>query len=256
MTRRLLKILLLLAVAGWAANVKLYLKDGGYHVVREYKVEGDRVRYYSVERSQWEEIPLELVDLARSQREAAARQEAQEKDAQAVAAEENAERQMLREARRIPQDPGVYVLEGNAVKPIPVAKSVVHTNKGRSILKALSPLPMVPGKATLEVDGARSANVFTNREQEFFIQLSEPERFAIFRLTPKGNVRIVEKITIMPVTNEMVEEPLEVEIFRKELDVGSLYRIWPKEKLAMGEYAVVQYTAGKLNIQIWDFAIR
>jgi len=256
MARRLLKILLLLAVAGWAANVKLYLKDGGYHVVREYKVEGDRVRFYSVERSQWEEIPLELVDLARSQREAAARQAAQEKEAQAIAAEENAERQMLREARRIPQDPGVYVLEGNGVKPIPAAKSVIHTNKGRSILKALSPVPMVPGKATLEVDGARSANVLTNREQEFFIQLSEPERFGIFRLTPKGNVRIVEKITIMPVTKEMVEEPLEVEIFRKELDVGSLYKIWPKEPLPAGEYAVVQYTAGKLNIQIWDFAIR
>ena len=31
-------------------------------MAREYSVEGDRVRYWSVERSQWEEIPASLVD--------------------------------------------------------------------------------------------------------------------------------------------------------------------------------------------------
>ncbi|MGB9404057.1 MAG: hypothetical protein WCA98_10980, partial [Candidatus Acidiferrales bacterium] len=41
---------------------KLFLKDGSFHVVREYHIDGDRVRYYSVERSQWEEIPAALVD--------------------------------------------------------------------------------------------------------------------------------------------------------------------------------------------------
>jgi hypothetical protein len=40
-----------------AANFRLYLKDGSFHLVREYKVEGDRVNYYSVERSDWEEVP-------------------------------------------------------------------------------------------------------------------------------------------------------------------------------------------------------
>ena len=41
---------------------KLILKDGSFHLVREYQVQGDRVRYYSTERSQWEEIPAALVD--------------------------------------------------------------------------------------------------------------------------------------------------------------------------------------------------
>ena len=114
---------------------------------------------------------------------------------------------------------------------------------------------MISGKATLEIQGMNSLNVFTNPEQEFYIQLSEPERFGIAKLTPKGGVRIVENVTTLPVVNEIVEEPTMVEILKKELD-GGLYKIWPKVPLEPGEYAVVEYTESKLNIQVWDFAIK
>jgi hypothetical protein len=43
-------------------NHRLILKDGSYQVVHEYKVVGDRVRYLSQERGEWEELPVELVD--------------------------------------------------------------------------------------------------------------------------------------------------------------------------------------------------
>jgi hypothetical protein len=253
--RRYLLALLFLAFTGWAANLKLYLKDGSYHIVREYQVQSDRVHFYSVERSQWEDIPLDLVDLKRTQAEAAERQTQSEKDSRAVAEEEKVERDLARETRRIPQDPGVYWLEGNQARVIQVAQSTIHTNKGRSILKALSPIPMVTGKATLELSGAHSPNVFTNPEQELFIQLSDTERFGIAKLTSKGAVRIVENLTFIPVTKEVVEEPTLVETFQKQLADG-LYKIWPKEALEPGEYAVVEYTEGKLNIQTWDFAVQ
>jgi len=252
--RKYLLILVALA-AVWAANVKLYLKDGTYQIVREYKVESDRVRFYSLERSEWEEIPLSLVDLKRTETEAEAHQAELEKDSKVLAEEEKVEREMRREVTRIPQDPGVYWLEGNQAKVMKAAEVVVKTNKGRSVLAKLAPVPVVSGKGTLETQGAHSQNVFTNPEQEFYIQLSETERFGIIKLTPKGAVRIVENLTFVPVTKEVVEEQVPVEIFQKQMADG-LYKIWPKEALEPGEYAVVEYTEGKINVQVWDFAIK
>ncbi len=67
-----------------AQKIVLYLKGGGDLIVREYKIEQDRVRYYSIERSIWEEIPLEFVDLEQTRRvearKAAAREERAEED--------------------------------------------------------------------------------------------------------------------------------------------------------------------------------
>ena len=252
---RTLFLALLLSAAAFAANIKLYLKDGGYHVVREYQVQTDRVHFYSVERSQWEDIPVELVDLKRTESEAAARKAQLEADAKSMAEEEKAVREIAKEVSRIPQDPGVYWLEGNEVRVLKQAESTVHTNKGRSLLKRLAPIPVVTGKGTLELQGPNSLNVFKDGEQEFYIQLSDAERFGIAKLTPGKGVRVVENLTFIPVTNEVVEEPVMMDILRKQLADG-LYKIWPKEKLPPGEYAVVQFTESKLNMQVWDFAVK
>src|SRR5664279_2551458 len=132
--RKLLVALAILACAAWAANLKLYMKDGSYHIVREYQVQTDRVHFYSVERSDWEDIPLDLVDLKRTVSEAAERQTRLEEDSKVMAQEEKAERDLEKERRRIPQDPGAYWLLGTEVQVMKPAESSIHTNKGRAVL--------------------------------------------------------------------------------------------------------------------------
>src|SRR5215470_16459037 len=95
--RRILGALLALVFVAWAANVKLYMKDGSYHVVREYQVQQDRVRFYSVERSQWEEIPLDLVDLKRTEAEQSERKSELEKEAKILSEEDRVEREIQQE---------------------------------------------------------------------------------------------------------------------------------------------------------------
>jgi hypothetical protein len=254
--RKLCFALLVAACVGWAVNAKLYLKDGTYQIVREYQVQTDRVRYYSVERSDWEEIPLEMVDLKRTESEVADRKTALEKEEKIVVEETAAEREVQKEASRIPQDPGVYWVDGKETKVLKVGEVAVHSNKGRSILQKLSPIPAVTGKATLEMTGAHSANIFTDPEQEFYIQLAEPEGFGIVKLATKGAVRIVENLTYNPIDKTMVdEERTLVDILHRQVG-DDLYKIWAKEPLTPGEYAVVEYTDGKVNIQCFDFAIK
>ena len=37
---------------------------------------------------------------------------------------------------------------------------------------------------------------------------------------------------------------------------GGLYKIWPAKPLEPGEYAVIEFSEGKLNVQVWDFAYK
>jgi hypothetical protein len=236
-----------------AANVRLYLKDGGYQLAREYQVEGDRVRYYSVERSEWEEIPLELVDLKKTEAEIHARAEAAKEEKRQTAAEDQAEREMQREIEKVPNDPGVYYLDGEALRPLKLAESKTVTDKGRSALKVLSPLPIVSGKMTLELDGAHASARVGSDKPEFYIRLSQEERFALVKMGDRKGNRVVEKIAVIPVTNERVETFNPVELFQHQ--VGDLvFKVWPMKPLEPGEYAVVQYTDGKVDTQVWDFS--
>jgi hypothetical protein len=242
-----------LALSAFAANVKLYLKDGDFHLVREYKVEADRVKYYSVERADWEEIPLALVDLKRTETEAKEHQAAIEEDAKLVTAEEKAEREQVREVARIPTAPGVYLVVGNVVNSLPQGESQMHNNKGRSVLKVLSPIPTVSGLATVEMKGEHSPSKISSAHPEFYFVPSDEESYGIIKLTPAKTIRIVENLTIAPITKEVKETRDEIEVFRQQMD-DKLFKIWPTKPLEPGEYAVVEFTEGKVNMQIWDFA--
>jgi hypothetical protein len=253
---RIVSALILLAAAALAAgNFRLYLKDGNYHVVREYKVDGDRIRYYSTERSDWEEIPVSLTDLKRTEAEKRAHEDQLKQETAELVAEDEFERVQREEREKVPVNPGVYLVEGEDLREIKLAESKVVSNRRRSVLKVLAPVPVISGKATIELDGESSQTVVPGNRPEFYIRLASEERFGLVRLTPKKGSRVVQKWTIIPISNEIVEEQEEVELFRRQVGDG-LYKIWPIQPLKPGEYAVVEYTQGKGNVRTWDFSVR
>jgi hypothetical protein len=251
---RALSIVLFLAISATAANVRLYLKDGSYHLVREYQKLADRVRYYSVERADWEEIPLDMVDFKKTEEEVAAKDEKIKQQTKAYDDEAKAIREERAEIARVPMENGVYFKEGNAMKLLKQAEPKTVSNKRRTVLKVLSPLPVLSGKATIELDGPNAQFAVHEERPEFYFRPNYEERFAILRLTPTKAARVVQKWDIVPITHEIVEQSDEVEIFRRQLADG-LYKIWPTKTIEPGEYAVVEFTAGKGNIQVWDFSV-
>jgi hypothetical protein len=251
---RLLALFVLAAGLLAAQQIRLYLKDGGYHAVREYEVKEDRVRYYSTERGEWEEIPLELVDLERTRAEVKSKAEKERQQAAAADAEEAFERQQAREVARIPQEPGVYMVAGGEVRALKQAELTVVNNKKRSILKALTPVPVVAGKASVEMAGGQSAFVVEDPRPFFYFRMAEQERMAIVKVKPKKGVRELEIWNTVPVTKEIFADREEVEIFRQQFPDG-LFKIWPVQPLPPGEYAVIEYTEGQGNTQAWDFRV-
>ena len=253
--RKLLFLLVVSALSLLAANFKLYLKDGSFQLVREYKVTDDRVEFYSVERSDWEEIPADLVDLKRTNAETATRQAELDKQTKEVNEEEAAAREIRREIQKIPTDPGVYQLENGQLRIFQEAEAVIRNESGKNVLKMLSPLPVFAQRATLEISAAHSPNIVPAGQPEFYFQLAKIESFGIVKLTTRKDARVVERLASIPATKETFEERDLVMTFTRQLSDNGLYKIWPQEALAKGDYAVIEYTESKVTTRVWDFRV-
>jgi hypothetical protein len=245
--------LLFSATVALAAD-RLYLKDGSYQLVREYEIQKDRVRYYSTERGDWEEIPREMVDFDRTKKEIADRKAVIAADDKAQEEEDAAIRAERKEIQSVPVEPGAYWIHNDKIEALKAAESKIVTNKKRQVLKVLSPVPLVSGKSTVELDGTAASLRITDPRPEFYFRLSGIDAVAIIRITPKKAIRLVENVAIMPVTNEMVEERQIIPTFKKAAEEG-LFKIWPEKALEPGEYALVEYVDGQVNMQVWDFGI-
>ena len=255
---RVLALLLFSALLLFGDTFKLYLKDGGYHMTREYKREGDRVRYFSTERGEWEEIPVELVDLQKTEAERKNRASAETQEARVLDEEEKAERALRKEIASIPMNPGAYYLRGKTVDALSLSDYQVITDKKRKTLQILSPVPLVPGKAVVVIKGDRAKFKVGEDRPEFYFRRDKEERFTIVKVTPtKKNTRIVENISIAPMVNQTSEQRKEIPVFQQDMGNG-LFKVWPEKPIEPGEYAIVQFgnsdEAQDIELLVWDFA--
>src|SRR6266446_1110548 len=104
---------------------KLILKDGTFQIAREYQRSGERVRYFSAERGDWEEIPAAMVDWDATAKAEAAEQNEEDALAQKIHTQEQAQRietvmdvdASLQVAPGVflPPGEGMFVVEGKYV---------------------------------------------------------------------------------------------------------------------------------------------
>lgn len=239
-----------------AQRVRIFLKGGGELIATEYKVDGDRIRYYSVERSQWEEIPTEIVDLERTEQSLARKMEIKaERDAE-DARLRTAERKARTELHNVPLEDGVYYRGAEKVELIAQAVVKERVSKRRSIFAKLTPVPMVAGKRIQALEGEQAGMRILEPKPVFYLRLETLSRFGIVRLetNDKKGERVVQVIASIPQSDEIFEQQDDVEVFRQQL-APTVYRVWPVDALQPGEYAVVDYVPGQDKLRVWDFAV-
>ena len=254
MLARLVTLFLLALATLPAQRITLYLKGGGDMLVREYEVQQDRVRYYSLERSQWEEIPLDLVDLEKTQKTYERSEQRREAMRRESAAERAAEAKAKTELHNVPIEDGIYYYKDGDTTTLDQREVLVDKSAKRGILKVISPVPMVAGKHKRYIEGASSPLLIPEDKPILYVRDPTLSHFLMVKVTPEKDRRVVQVLQIVPVSNEIFEEYEEVELFRQQYAHG-VYRIWPVKPLEPGEYALIDFTPGEDDLRVWDFAI-
>lgn len=244
------------------ATLKLYMKDGTYQVVSSYEVHGDRVRYFSVERSEWEEVPTSLVDFDATQR---AQQEtkATEKKRLEEAKEVDQERFYKPPDRgmevapgiRLPGDEGIFTVEGRRLVRLVQSGAEPVTDKKRAAMVLAVPLPVVKARSLVVLDGQKATIRLNDPLPVFYIQSAEGlgAKLELVRLKPGKESRVVEELEMSRGKNgKATEERTMVSLERKQV-APNIYTLKPLQPLEAGEYALGEVVDDKLSLDVWDF---
>lgn len=171
---------------GMSKNHRLILKDGSYQVVRQYQLVGDRVRYLSQERGDWEELPANLVNWDATRKwenehadltgddSSPAMKEAETIDKE-EADERNDEKARMPEVAKgleLPDEEGVFVLDTFQGTPelvdLPQKDLDINakTHQGLGVLN-----PMAGRRANMELTGAHAKVHLHVSDPVFYISL-------------------------------------------------------------------------------------
>jgi hypothetical protein len=259
---------------------KLVLKDGTFQLVRDYRRNGERVRYLSAERGDWEEIPAAAVDWDATAQAAAAEQADEDALAKKIHAQEQAQKietmldvdASLQVAPGVflPPGEGMFLIDGKSVRPLEQVGSQVKTDKKQFLKKVLSPVPIIPNKRNVEILGNKATIRVTNGQAEFYLREAPPDpdrttpivkssrpgesgpEVELVRATVKGNKRQLESIRNL--FGQQEEKRNTISIQRWEI-APTVFRFTISEPLQPGEYALAEILPDGMNLYVWDFGV-
>ncbi|HET7840171.1 MAG TPA: hypothetical protein VFM21_01125 [Terriglobia bacterium] len=258
-----LVFLAMFAVSAGAAGIKLYLKDGSYQLVKSYEVEGDRVRFYSLERSDWEEIPVSMVDFEATQRAQTDEKAAQQKrleEAHKLDTERFDETAPagfeIAPGVRLPVGEGIYAFDGDRVIGLIQSSSEIIRDKKRIALSMALPAPLLKNRNLVVLEGAKAAVRIRATKPAFYVQFAgvKPEDVQLIPVTTKKDLRVLEQIQSGIGVGKSGEIRDAIPVERKEIKPGLLL-LHPLQPLPAGEYALGEILSQKLNLEVWDFGI-
>jgi len=265
---------------------RLILKDGSYQLATKWEVKGDRVRYLSAERDEWEELPDSLVDWAATdkyEKDRAAGASAPEaveldKEVEAERRAEEARTPQVAPGLHLPDDGGLFLLDTFESQPQLVTlqqnTGEINRNRKANILHS-SVIPIASNKQTIELEGpharvqshAALPTIYVNLEQDTGANAGSPQgpqqpqqpeqawdRFHIVRLQSKKDKRIVGDIKVNPLGKATQEQ--NVVVTSSQRLTGGWIKLTPAAALDPGEYAVVEMLGkNAINTYVWDFGV-
>jgi hypothetical protein len=247
--------------ATWA-NQKLFMKDGSYQIVANYEVHGDRVRYFSVERGEWEEVPTSLVDFdatKRDQEETKATEKKQLEEAKEVEKERfykpPDQGMEVAPGIRLPGDDGIFTVDGKRLVRLPQAAGEVVTDKKRAAMALAVPLPVVKARSLVLLEGAKATIRLNDPWPTFYVQSASGlgTKLELVRLKSGKESRVLEDVdTGRGKNGKTTEERTMVSLERKQL-APNLYTLKPLQPLEAGEYALGEVVDDKLSLDVYDF---
>ncbi len=245
-----------------AGPTKLILKDGTYQVVRSYERDGDRVKFFSIERDDWEEMPADLVDWKATEE---AGQRAKEEDAAKAREIDQQEKQDADRAAldrtevapgiRLGDEYGFYAVSAGKVKLLPLSRAGAAVDKRRAAATILLPAPVLKNRRLVTLPGVKAATRFPKQPENLYVVSdSKTSRYMLLRVKVKGDHRELEAISTSLLGGKPEHGGDEVELL--EIAIGNqTLRLVPKLPLLAGEYALVEIVDDKLNLYVADFGI-
>lgn len=262
-------------------GLRLMLTDGTYQLVREYQRNGEHVKYFSIERGAWEELPASLVDWEATAKAEAETEKQSKELVEKVHKQEEARRMdnvtdidaslRVGDGAFLPSGEGMFVVEGKTIRILDQAGSQKKTDAKRVIAEVLSPVKAVPGKQTVVMQGAHAALRLKTNNPEFYLREAPPDPDStssiqrsrranengpdveLVRTKVGRNTRVLESINTLFGT--AVSENINV-ISMQRWDVApNVYRFTLSQQLPPGEYVLAEVMEEGLNLYVWDFGV-
>jgi hypothetical protein len=267
----MMPLLCVMVVGAQQPTSRLILKDGSYQMAVKYEVHGDRVRYFSAERYEWEEIPSSLIDWDATNKYAAdlasgkARVHVETQEEREEREAEEANSPEIAPGLKLPGTGGVFLFEAYNGKQeaaeILQNGSEVNQSKKKNVLRAAIN-PAAGAKQSFELKGAHAKIQAHSGRPVLYVDIDEGatdippgDRFRIVHAQPKNDVRVVGNLKVS-LTGKVTQESTIVSTTVQKVGKGQWLKVTPATDLALGEYALVEMLGPQeMNLYVWDFGV-